>query len=73
MFADLCIKHFGEGKVETNYSIFDGYDADVVIPSLKIAIEWNGKWHYEKLKGKHDLNSVKNRDKLKKKHNNQKV
>ena len=31
------------------YSIFNGWDADIILTDLKIAILWNGKWHYEKL------------------------
>lgn len=29
-----------------NRRMFNGYDADIVIPSLKLAIHWNGAWHY---------------------------
>ena len=62
-FADLCIKHFN--KVLTNESIFNGWDADVIIEDIKTAVMWNGKWHYEKITKKHSVKQVQNRDKIK--------
>lgn len=61
-FADLCIATFG--YVGHNEAIFDGWDADVLIHDLKIAVLWNGKWHYEQI-GKHSLSQVQTRDKIK--------
>jgi len=63
-FADLCKNHFGE-EVLTNQSMFNGWDADVIIPSKKIAVLWNGKWHYEKITKKHSVEQVQNRDRIK--------
>lgn len=40
-------------------------DADVIIEDLKIAVLWNGKWHYEKITEKHSVVQVQNRDKIK--------
>lgn len=62
-FAELCSSEFN--KVLTNEKIFNGWDADVILPELKIAILWNGKWHYEKVLEGHKLNQVQNRDKIK--------
>jgi hypothetical protein len=45
--------------------MFNGWDADIIIPILKIAILWNGKWHYEKLMKEHSLEQVQNRDIIK--------
>lgn len=62
-FADLCIKYFKD--VKTNEPIFNGWDADIIIEDLKLAVMWNGKWHYEKITKKHSLKQVQNRDKIK--------
>ncbi len=45
--------------------MFDGWDADVVIPSIKVAIMWNGPWHHRKLFEGHHLEQVQNRDRIK--------
>ncbi len=62
-FADMCIRHFHE--VDTNAPIFNGWDADVIIHDLKIAVLWNGPWHRKKIKSKHSVLQVQNRDKIK--------
>ena len=62
-FAELCIQNFI--KVLLNEKIFNGWDADVILENEKIAILWNGKWHYEKLNKKHSVLQVQNRDKIK--------
>jgi len=62
-FYELCDKKFEH--VEHNKSIFDGWDADVIIYDLKIAILWNGKWHYEKITENHSVEQVQTRDKIK--------
>jgi len=64
-FANLCKEEYG--NILTNEAMFNNWDADVIIPKYKIAILWNGKWHYEKLSKKHSLEQVQNRDKIKKK------
>lgn len=62
-FADLCKKRFK--NILTNEPMFNGWDADVIIPELKLAILWNGIWHYEKITEKHSLEQVQNRDQIK--------
>ena len=62
-FAMLCQQIFP--NVLTNTPIFDGWDADVILPDLHIAISWNGAWHYKKLRFAHNLEQVQARDKLK--------
>jgi hypothetical protein len=49
----------------SNENIFNGWDADIIIPSLKIAILWNGPWHYQSMFGNHSLKQVQNRDDIK--------
>jgi len=62
-FSELCNKKFK--NVLTNKPIFNGWDADIILPDLKLAILWNGKWHYKKITKKHSLKQVQNRDKIK--------
>lgn len=62
-FSELCKEYFK--SVKTNEPIFNGWDADVIIEDLKIAVLWNGKWHYEKITKKHSVKQVQNRDRIK--------
>lgn len=62
-FAELCEQHFH--NIKTNEPIFNNWDADVILLDEKIAVLWNGKWHYEKIGEKHSLKQVQNRDKIK--------
>lgn len=62
-FADLCEIRFN--NVLTNVPMFNGWDADVIIEDIKMAILWNGRWHYEKIMEGHSLKQVQNRDRLK--------
>lgn len=64
-FGELCKKKFK--SVKFNESVFNGWDADVIFEDLKIAVLWNGKWHYKKITKNHSLKQVQNRDKIKKK------
>lgn len=63
LFSELCKIKFK--NVLTNEPIFNGWDADVIIQDLNIAILWNGKWHYEKITKEHSLEQVRNRDNIK--------
>jgi len=47
-----------------NVQMFDGFDADIIIPDLKLAIMWNGIWHYEKVTKQHSLLQVQKRDEI---------
>lgn len=62
-FAALCKERFD--KVLMNEPMFNGWDADVIVEDFKIAVLWNGKWHYEKITESHSLIQVQNRDKIK--------
>lgn len=42
-------------------------DADVILPNEKIAVLWNGNWHYKKITKKHSVKQVQNRDLIKSK------
>lgn len=63
LFAELCKKDFQ--NVLTNEPVFNGWDADVILPDEKIAILWNGKWHYEQISKTKSLKQIQNRDKIK--------
>lgn len=62
-FGELCKNIFK--VVKFNEAIFNGWDADIIIEDLKVAVLWNGKWHYEKITNKHSIKQVQNRDTLK--------
>jgi len=61
---DLCKAVFPDAI--SNSIIVDGWDADIVIPSTKTAILWNGPWHYKEMNmTNHSLKQVQTRDKIK--------
>ena len=61
---NLCSDHFP--NTLSNHIISDGWDADIVLPDLKIAIMWNGPWHYKQMNiSNHSLKQVQTRDKIK--------
>lgn len=66
LFFDLIEKKFDDAL--SNPRMFNGFDADIVIPCLSVAIHWNGAWHYRQVfpgeKGKRQFEQVKLRDKL---------
>lgn len=69
LFADK-LKSVMQNSILTNELFFKDknnnlWDADIIIPDLKIAIHWNGNWHYEYCGGKHSLTQVQSRDKIK--------
>lgn len=63
LFYELCLNKFL--SVINNTPMFNGWDADIILLNEKIAILWNGKWHYEKITKKHSVEQVQNRDKIK--------
>jgi len=62
-FGQLCEQKFK--SVKFNEQLFNGWDADVIIEDLKLAILWNGRWHYEKITKSHSVKQVQNRDEIK--------
>lgn len=62
-FCLLCEKFFN--NVLSNEPMFDGWDADVILPDLKAAVMWNGIWHYKQVRHDHSLEQVQSRDKIK--------
>lgn len=64
-FAEKCIKYFGSENVLCNEPIFNGWDADIILLNYKIAILWNGIWHYKQISKQQSLIQVQSRDRLK--------
>lgn len=61
---ELCHSYFT--SVRHNIQLVDGWDADIIIDDHKIAVLWNGPWHYKQMPHKtHSLLQVQNRDRLK--------
>ena len=63
LFSELCIPL--DTKILTNVPMFNGWDADIILPTFKVAVLWNGVWHYKKITKKHSVLQVQNRDKIK--------
>ena len=63
LMAELCSEYFS--SILTNKAMFNGWDADIIIPDYKIAILWNGQWHYKQISKKQSLKQVQSRDKIK--------
>jgi hypothetical protein len=61
-FSELCARQF---EITTNEPYFEGWDADVIIHSHKVAILWNGIWHYKQISKTQSLKQVQARDKVK--------
>lgn len=64
-FCQLCEQYFGKENVLHNAVMFNGWDADVIIPDLRVAILWNGPWHYIEISKTQKLKQVQNRDRIK--------
>ena len=64
-FCILCENYFGKEFILHNEPMFNGWDADIIIPKYKLAILWNGPWHYRKVTKSHNLKQVQIRDKIK--------
>lgn len=62
LFAELVSSLF---DITTNEPFFDKWDADIIIHELKIAISWNGIWHYQQVRESHSLKQVQSRDRIK--------
>lgn len=64
MFFELCKSI--QPSVSSEFSI-NGWDADIAFVDEKVAVFWNGIWHYKQLPvHNHHLRQVQNRDKIKK-------
>jgi hypothetical protein len=64
-FAEKCEDYFGKEHVSTNEPCFDGFDSDIIIHKDKLAIAWNGQWHYKQISKTQSLEQVQARDRVK--------
>lgn len=62
-FCKLFEEYFD--NVKHNESIFNGWDADIIIEDIKFAVLWNGPWHYKQITKSHSVKQTQNRDKIK--------
>ena len=62
-FYEKCAAWFKD--VKHNLPMFNGWDADVIINDIRVAVLWNGPWHYRQLTKQHSVLQVQNRDRLK--------
>lgn len=47
-----------------NKRMFGEYDSDIILPDQKIAVHWNGPFHYKPLLGNDHLDKIQKRDAL---------
>lgn len=59
-FAELCMEWYS--NVATNKKMFEGWDCDVILLDHKIAIAWNGFYHYHQIWVRQPLYKVQERD-----------
>lgn len=72
LFANLCIQYFGKDDILCNEIIFKDnqnnfWDSDIYIKSLKMAILYDGIWHFQQVRKEHNLKQVQSRDIIKRK------
>lgn len=63
LFYEKCNNYFN--SVENNIVMFNGWDADIIVHDYKIAVLWNGVWHYKQIYKSQSLKQIQNRDKIK--------
>ncbi len=62
-FYNLLVKEFPNLDILPNdKTMLDGLEVDVAIPSLKLAIEWNGIVHFKPIYGTEKLDKIQNKD-----------
>ena len=58
IFPDLKIKY-------NDRTLLDGKELDVYIPKINLAVEWNGIFHFKKMRDNHSLSKIKQNDLIK--------
>src|ERR1700722_4350822 len=66
-FSELCEKQFKTITTNDGYfqSKYGNWDADIIIHDHKIAVLWNGIWHFKQVRKSHSVKQVQARDKIK--------
>lgn len=63
MLFELLINEYPNLTIINNDKILlDGYECDISIPDLKLAIEWNGIVHFKPIYGQTKLDNIQQRD-----------
>ncbi len=65
LFNLLQNKYSNLDILANDKKMLNGLETDIAIPSLKLAIEWNGIIHFKPIYGKKTLNKVQKKDKEK--------
>ncbi len=62
-FYDMLVKEFPDLNILANdKTMLDGLEADIAIPTLKLAIEWNGIVHFKPIYGQTKLDKIQDKD-----------
>lgn len=63
MLFDLIQQHYPNLNVLPNdKNLLEGFEVDIAIPELNLAIEWNGIVHYKPIYGEEKLDKIKSVD-----------
>lgn len=63
LLYDLLEEEFPDLKILPNdKTMINGYELDIAIPSLNLAIEWNGIVHFKPIYGQAKLDKIQQRD-----------
>lgn len=63
MLYDLLCNEFPNLEIlPSNKTMLKGYEADIAIPSINLAIEWNGIVHFKPIYGQTKLDNIQQRD-----------
>ncbi len=63
LLCDLLQKEFPNLEILANdKALLGGYELDIAIPSLSLAIEWNGIVHFKPIYGQAKLSKIQQRD-----------
>ena len=66
MLCELLVEEYPKLKIIPNdKNMLNGYEADIAIPEINLAIEWNGIVHYKPIYGNKKLSKIQQRDKEK--------
>jgi very-short-patch-repair endonuclease len=63
LLFDLLVAEFTDMKILANdKEMLNGYEVDIALPEIKLAIEWNGIVHFKPIYGQTKLDNIQQRD-----------